>query len=244
MAIDWLKDLRKFAELGRCRYEERLSEIDGLPRGQFLRHKRELLDEPSVSFYRSTTSVAEPAAANGIGPLPDELEKLLAWSDGLANSTALNPILEIQIFGAEDIRKFRIMGRQLVYEDGLFPPVFTKLLAFGNDYGRRHLAVWAADYAGDSPVLLVDTEQREILIVSYSLDLFFQRVSFSIASGIPFRIESRSKQLRNFISESEPGPVYPPKAKGKTLFFFDKVEDFPSSWQSLLSDDDRSSRLD
>lgn len=244
MAIEWLKNLNEYAELGRCRYEERLSEINGLPRGQYLRHKQDLLNEPAVVFHRSTNPAAELDALEGVGPIPEELRALLSWSDGLVNSTATRPILEVQIYGVESIGKFKAMGRDLVDRDELFPPLLKKLLFIGSDFGHRHLAVWVTPEIESSPVLLVDLAERTILILSHSLRLFFQRISFSIAAEIPFKVGTRSKKLRSFVVDSEPGPTYPPKVKGQTVFLFDDVWGFPSTWQAFLSDDDRSFRFE
>jgi len=244
MAIHWLRNLSEYTELGRRRYEGRLSEIQDLPRGQYLRHKRELLDEPTVAFYRSTNPAAEPEEVEEIGYLPNELRALLSWSDGLSNLTATSPILEVQIYGVENIGKFIAMGSQLVDRDELFPPIFKKLLFFGSDYGQRHLAVWVTSEMVSSPVLLVDMEAREILVLSHSLSLFFERICFCINNEIPFRIGTRSRKLRSFIADSEPGLTYPPKVKSQTMFRFDKIEDFPSSWQAMLTEADRSFRID
>ena len=242
--MEWLRRLGEYAEVGRRRFEERLPEIEGLPRGQFLRHKRDLLDEPAVAFYRSTSPPAKVGVIEGLGPIPAELRAFLAWSDGIVNPTATRQILELQVFGVEGIQRYKAMARDLVDRDELFPPVFRKLMIFGSDLAHRLLATWIDDAIKPVPVLLIDMELREILVVSHSLGLFFPRVAFALAHEIPFRIGTRSKQLREFITDSEPRPIYPPKVKGQTQFLFDEVSGFPNSWQSLLSEDDRSFRLD
>lgn len=241
--MNWLNDLRAFAEVGRQRYESRLAAIKNLPRGQYLREKQKLVNEPEVVLYRSTHP---PVFSNAdeAGAMPDELKALLAWSNGLLNLRATAQILEVQVYGVESIRDFRAMGQDLVDRDELFPPVFKRLLIFGSDLGRRHLAVWSDVEIPQSPVLLIDPEERELLIVSHSLQLFFQRMAFAIAKNIPFRIGSRSKPLREFVAEHEAGPVYPPKVRGETVFSWDAVNEFPDAWQAMLVEKDRSFQLD
>ena len=242
--MGWLVSFGEHAEVGRRRYEQRLSEIEGLPRGEFLRHKRDLLNEPTVAFWRSTSPSAGSRAIDELGLIPDELRALLNQTDGIVNLVATRQMLELQIFGVEGIRQYKAMAADLVVRDELFPPVFRKLLIFGNDFGHRLLATWVDDTMKSVPVLLVDTEKREILVISHSFGLFFQRVAFALSHEIPFRIGARSQQLREFITRSEPGPTYPPKLKGQTQFLFDDVGGFPRAWQSLLSEGDRSFRLD
>ncbi|MDJ0909686.1 MAG: hypothetical protein QNI99_10860 [Woeseiaceae bacterium] len=242
--MEWLRILSDFAETGQRRFEERLPEIQDLPRGKYLRRKRELLNEPEVAFYRSTSPPASVRAVEELGPVPGELRQLLEWSDGVGALKAAPEVVEIQIFGVQGIQQFKAMARHLVDRDELFPPVFGKLLIFGSDFARRHLAIWTGDAVTPAPVLLVDLEDREILVVSHSLDLFFQRIAFALIHGIRFRVGTRSTQLRDFIKDSEPGLTYPPKVKGQTQFSFDRVSCFPESWRSLLSENDLSFRPD
>lgn len=239
--MEWLRTLSDYAEIGRRRFDERLPEIEDLPRGMYLRQKRDLINEPAVTFYRSTSSPASAVAIKELGPIPLELRTLLEWSDGVAGSSG---VLEIQIHGVEGIQQLKAMARNLVDRDELFPPVLKKLLVFGSDCTHRLLATWTSDQVIPPPVLLVDLEGREILTLSQSLDVFFQRIAFALTHEIPFRIGTRSTLLRGFIKESEPRPTYPPKVKGQTQFYFDSVSSFPDAWQSLLCENDLSFRLD
>lgn len=239
--MEWLTTLSDYAETGRRRFKERLSEIRILPRGEYLRCKRDLIYETAVAFYRSTRSPASAHAIEEIGPVPLELRTLLEWSDGVGG---VSDVLEIQIYGVEAIQQFKALARNLVDRDELFPPVLKNLLIFGSDFTGRHLATWTDDAVKPAPVLLVDLEEREILLASHSLDLFFQRIAFALNNGIPFRVGTRSTQLRSYIKEYEAEPTYPPKAKGQTQFSFDRVDGFPESWRSLLCERDLSFRLD
>ncbi|MEM6817414.1 MAG: hypothetical protein AAF578_01375 [Pseudomonadota bacterium] len=241
--MEWLKALKDYADSGRRKFDERMSKIEGLPRGQYLKQKYKLTDDPAVAIYKSTSPAAPAPEIDRIGSIPNELKMLLEWSDGLWDSGIYRKALDIQLFGVKSIQEYQRLAREVVDRDNLFPPVFKKFLFFGSDGAHRVLAVWEDQSLELSPVLLVDMEGRNLFLVSYSLELFFSRIVFAIDHSIQFRIGTRSKKLLTHITESEPGPTYPPKVKGQTQFFFDDINGFPDSWQPLLSEKDRSFEL-
>ena len=240
--FSWLQVLSSATEAGRHRYETRVAEIRELPRIRYLREKSELLKEPGVQLYRSTRPAVRDSDLAPLGDtVPAEYVQFLKWTNGLASAV---DFLEVELYGTEGIREFGELGALLVDRDELFPPAFKKLLFFGRELGRANLAVWESGSMARSPVLLVDLELREVLVLSHSMELFFHRIAFCVEERVPFKIPPRSKKLKSFISDIEPGQTYPPKVKRETVFSFDNVKDFPPDWQGLLSEEDRAFRLD
>ena len=115
--MDWLEALSDYADSGRRRFDERMSEIEDLPRGQYLKQKYELTDEPAVAIYRSTSPPASAAEIDKIGPVPGELQALLEWSDGLSDSAMFRKSLEIQLFGVKSILEYQRVAREVVDRD-------------------------------------------------------------------------------------------------------------------------------